>query len=91
MVGQALGARELLMRARPALDVALQHALGAELIDPADPTGGVCFTVEELALTPAGTLHAAALVAVAELAGHLAVLPTLELTEQYRRKGGTHA
>lgn len=65
----------------PPLDVALQSALGAELIDAADPTAGVRFPVTGLALTPAGTLHAAALAAIVELAAYLAVLPTLGLTE----------
>jgi uncharacterized protein (TIGR00369 family) len=74
-----VGARD--QRARLALEVALAHALGAELVDSADPTAGVRFPVSGLAITPAGTLHAAALAAVVELAGYLAVLPTLESTE----------
>ncbi len=68
---------DLAARARPALQVALQQALGAEFVDAADPTAGLRFPVTGLALTPAGTMHAAALAAVIETAGYLAVLPTL--------------
>ncbi|BCK53388.1 PaaI family thioesterase [Nocardia wallacei] len=68
---------DLRARADAALLVGLQHALGAELIDTDDPTAGVRFPVRGLAVTPAGTLHAGALNAVIELAGYLAVAPTL--------------
>ncbi|RDI52956.1 PaaI family thioesterase [Nocardia mexicana] len=64
-------------RVDAALRVELQRALGAELIDTADPAAGVRFPVRGLAATPAGTLHAGALNAIAELAGYLAVAPTL--------------
>lgn len=69
------------LRAQAALEVPLQRALGAELIDLDAPTAGVRFPVSGLAVTPAGTLHAAALSAIVELAGYLAVLPTLEPNE----------
>lgn len=74
--GDALG-----RRATAALEVALQHALGAELIDATDPAAGVRFPVTGLAVTPAGTLHAGALTVIIELAGYLAVLPTMPDTE----------
>ena len=64
-------------RAEQALKVALQHALRAELVDAADPPAGLRFPVTGLSVTPAGTLHAAALAAIIETAGYLAVLPTL--------------
>lgn len=70
-------AKELAARAEPALRVALQHALGIELIDELNVGAGVRFPVTGLAVTPAGTLHAAALTAIIEAAGFLAVLPTL--------------
>jgi acyl-coenzyme A thioesterase PaaI-like protein len=76
LVGDALLARAAAARA-----VALPHALGVELVDPADPLAGVAFDVAGIALTPAATLHAAALAAVLELAGYLAVLPTLTVAE----------
>jgi len=72
---------ELVERARSALDVALPRALGATLIDAEDPTAGVRFRVGDLGATPFGTLHAAALAAIVELAGYLVVLPTLEASE----------
>ena len=64
-------------RVAAALAVPLQHALGARLVDDADPTAGVVLPVTGLAANGAGGLHAAALSAVLELAGYLAVLPTL--------------
>lgn len=68
---------DLSSRVEQALTVALQYALGAELVDGADPVAGLRFPVTGLSLTPAGTLHAAALAAIIETAGYLAVLPTL--------------
>src|SRR5258708_14412460 len=44
-------------RVRAALEVNLQQALAAELIDAADPAAGVRFPVRGLAVTPAGALH----------------------------------
>ena len=71
------GMSGVLERALEALEVALPRALGASLRDPADAGAGVVFPVVGLAVTPMGTLHAAALAAVVEAAGFLAVLPTL--------------
>lgn len=72
-----VNAEELAARAEPALQVALQHALGVELVDRTNVGAGLRFPVTNLAVTPAGTLHAAALAAIIETAGFLAVLPTL--------------
>jgi acyl-coenzyme A thioesterase PaaI-like protein len=71
----------LLARAEAALAVALPEALGVELLDPADPLAGVTLEVTGIAVTPAATLHASALAAALELAGYLAVLPTLTVAE----------
>lgn len=71
----------LLERAEQALEVALPRALQVQFIEPDDPGAGVQFVVDGLAVTPFGTLHGAALAAVVELAGFLAVLPTLDLDE----------
>ena len=71
----------LLERAEQALEVALPRALQVEFLDPDDPGAGVRFVVDGLAVTPFATLHGAALGAVVELAGFLAVLPTLDLDE----------
>lgn len=68
-------------RAALALSVPLQGALGARLIDPADPARGVVFPVTGLAINPGGTLHAGALGAILELAAYLALLPELAATE----------
>lgn len=65
-------------RARQALGVALPQAMAVELADPDDPLAGVTIVADGLALTPYGTLHGAALAAAVELAGFLAVMPTLE-------------
>jgi uncharacterized protein (TIGR00369 family) len=71
----------LLARAQQALDVPLQHELGATLTIPGDVNGGVSFAVAGIAVTPAGSLHAGALSGIMELAAYLAVLPTLAETE----------
>lgn len=71
----------LARRADDALAVPLQHALGARLLDPVDPTAGVRFTVADLATNGAGGLHSGALSGVLELAGHLALLPQLTVAE----------
>ena len=67
----------LLARARQALTVPLQQALGAALLDPGDPAAGVRFEIGELAGDGGGGLHADALNVIVELAGYLAVLPVL--------------
>lgn len=72
---------DLADRAAAALAIPLQDALGARLIDPADPTGGLVFPVAGLAINPGGTLHAGALGAILELTGFLALLPELAATE----------
>ncbi|MEJ2869373.1 hotdog domain-containing protein [Actinomycetospora sp. OC33-EN08] len=71
----------LLARAEAALAVALPDALRVEFVDPTDPLAGVALEVAGVAMTPAATLHAAALAAALELAGYLAVLPTLTTAE----------
>jgi acyl-coenzyme A thioesterase PaaI-like protein len=72
-----LAGDDLLSRAEAALAVALPDALGVEFVDPHAPLDGVVLPVAGLAVTPAATAHAAALGAAIELAGYLAVLPTL--------------
>lgn len=59
----------------------LQARLGAHLVDSHAPASGVSFTVDELAGNGAGVAHAAALQTMLELAGYLAVLPALGVTE----------
>lgn len=76
-----LTGEDLVARAEAAAAVALPDALGVEFLDHDDPLGGVRFTVRGLAVTPAETLHSAALAAAMELAGYLAVLPTLDVAE----------
>ncbi|GAA4904357.1 acyl-coenzyme A thioesterase PaaI-like protein [Actinomycetospora succinea] len=68
---------DLLARAEAALAVALPDALGVEFVDPYAPLDGVVLPVTGIAVTPAATAHASALGAAIELAGYLAVLPTL--------------
>ena len=78
---ELLAGEALLARAEAALAVALPDALGVELLDPADPLAGVGLEVAGIAVTPAATAHASALAAAMELAGYLAVLPTLTVAE----------
>ncbi len=78
---ELLAGPSLTRRAGEALAVPLQHALGARLLDSADPTAGVRFTVADLAGNGAGGLHGGALSGVLELAGYLALLPQLTVDE----------
>ncbi|GAA4825205.1 hypothetical protein GCM10023201_09480 [Actinomycetospora corticicola] len=80
-MAQLLDGDALLARADAALAVALPDALGLEFVDPGDPLRGVALEVAGIAVTPAATLHASALAAAFELAGYLAVLPTLTVAE----------
>lgn len=68
-------------KAALALAVPLPAALGAELIDPGSPPAGVFFRVGGLALNGAGGAHSAALSAILEAAGYLALLPHLAADE----------
>ena len=78
---ELLAGTALTHRAGEALAVPLSHALGVRLLDPADPTAGVRFTVADLAGNGAGGLHAGVLGGVMELAGYLALLPSLTVDE----------
>jgi len=78
---ELLSGDQLADRAGEALAIPLQHALGAQLLDPSRSGAGVGFQVGQLASNGAGGLHAAALSAVLELAGYLAVLPQLTTAE----------
>jgi len=71
----------LVDRARQALDLPLQRALGVRPLDPHVPSLGVWFPVADLADNGTGGMHAAALSAALEVAGYLAVLPTLSAAE----------
>lgn len=68
-------------RAQQVLDVPLQHALGATLLDPADPAAGLGFPITGLACTPLGTMHGGALSSIMEAAAVLAILPALSAAE----------
>ena len=68
-------------RARLALAVPLVAALHPVLTDPADPGVGVEALVGGLAENGAGGAHAAALTALLELAGYLALVPHLAVDE----------
>lgn len=69
-------------RAERALAVPLARALGAALLDETDPVAGVvCPGGGGLRDNGAGGTHSAALAALLELAGYLALLPQLSETE----------
>lgn len=76
-----LAGAALVERARQAVSVPLQAHLGANLLDPSDPTAGVRFLPGDLADNGAGGVHGAALQALLEVAGYLALLPALRITE----------
>ena len=63
--------------AHAALSVPLAHALDCRLLDDSDPAAGVWFVPGHLADNAAGGTHTAAITALVELAGYLAVAPTL--------------
>jgi uncharacterized protein (TIGR00369 family) len=97
-MAELLAGDDLLARAEAALAVALPDALGVEFLDPSDPLEGVGFEVAGIAVTPGATVHASALAAAMELAGYLAVLPTLtpaqhavthQISTQYLRPAAT--
>jgi acyl-coenzyme A thioesterase PaaI-like protein len=80
-VAELLTGETLAACAAKVLAVPLQQAIGAQLIDSGDPTAGAWFVVDGLAGNGVGGLHAAALGAVLEVAGYLALLPTLTIAE----------
>jgi acyl-coenzyme A thioesterase PaaI-like protein len=80
-MAELLTGTTLAARAADVLKVPLQAALGARLIDPADPTAGAWFAVEGLASNGRGGLHAAALGTMFEVAAYLALLPELTVAE----------
>ena len=71
----------LRVRAAAALDVPLAGALGCRLLDEDRPDAGAWFEAGALAGNGAGGVHASALDALMELAGFLAVSPTLTADE----------
>jgi acyl-coenzyme A thioesterase PaaI-like protein len=66
-------------RARSALAVLLQEALGARFVDEDDP--GVVLPIGGLVMNPGGTLHAGALGVIPEITAFIALLPQLSVTE----------
>ncbi|WP_224386867.1 hypothetical protein [Pseudonocardia sp. ICBG1293] len=81
MTAPLLAGPALARRAALVLAVPLQAALGARLLDDADPAAGTAFTVDELADGGAGGAHAGALAVGLEVAALLAVLPHLTEAE----------
>ncbi|MEJ8280561.1 hypothetical protein [Pseudonocardia spirodelae] len=76
LAGDALARRAALVLAVP-----LQAALGARLLDDADPAAGIVLPVGELADGGAGGAHAGALAVGMEAAALLAALPSLTVAE----------
>ncbi len=67
----------LAARVQAVLDIPLHRFLGMRLRDPADPAAGVWFPVEEPAQNQAALLHGGVVYTLLDVAGFLALLPSL--------------
>ncbi len=67
----------LTARVQAVLDIPLHRFLGMRLRDPADPAAGVWFPVEEPAQNQAALLHGGVVYTLLDVAGFLALLPSL--------------
>jgi uncharacterized protein (TIGR00369 family) len=67
----------LAARVQSVLDIPLHRFLGMQLRDPADPSAGVWFPVEEPAQNQAEVLHGGVVYTLLDVASFLALLPHL--------------
>jgi uncharacterized protein (TIGR00369 family) len=67
----------LAARVQAVLDVPLHRFLGVQLRDPADPSAGIWFPVEEPAQNQSGVLHGGVIYTLMDVAAFLALLPSL--------------
>lgn len=64
-------------RVQAVLDIPLHRFLGMHLRDPAAPSAGVWFSVDQPAQNPAGVLHGGVVYTLLDVASFLALLPHL--------------
>lgn len=62
---------------RGILDIPLHRFLGVALLEPADPSAGICFEVTGNAQNNVGILHGGVVSALLDVASYLALLPEL--------------
>ncbi len=67
----------LAARVQAVLDIPLHRFLGMQLRDPADPSAGIWFPVAEPAQNQAAVLHGGVVYTLLDVAGFLALLPSL--------------
>ena len=68
-------------RVQAVLDIPLHRFLGMRLRDPADPPAGIWFPVEAPAQNQAALLHGGVVYTLLDVAGFLALLPSLDDAE----------
>ncbi len=68
----------LAARVQAVLDIPLHRFLGMQLRDPADPSAGIWFPVAEPAQNQAAVLHGGVVYTLLDVAGFLALLPSLD-------------
>lgn len=59
------------------LDIPLHRFLGVELLDPGNPAAGIWFPAGEATLNPARLLHGGVIYTLLDVAGFLALMPSL--------------
>ena len=64
-------------RVQAVLDIPLHRFLGVRLRDPAEPSAGIWFPVDEPAQNQAALLHGGVVYTLLDVAGFLALLPSL--------------
>ena len=64
-------------RVQVVLAIPLHRFLGIALLDPADPSAGIWFAVDEPARNNVGVLHGGVVTALLDVASYLALLPSL--------------
>lgn len=64
-------------RVQAVLDIPLHRFLGMQLRDPADPSAGIWFPVDGPAQNQVGVLHGGVIYTLMDVAGFLALLPSL--------------
>ena len=68
-------------RVTTVLSIALHRFLDVALLDPAEPSAGIVFPVQDAAVNNLGLLHGGVVTALLDVACYLALLPSLGANE----------